>query len=186
MKRGRLNLLTALSLLLCAALGVLWVRSYWCVERVVHLWRPTEAYPGGGAIKATRIAIGHYPGRLLVSKAQWVSSNYTPWFYEGIDVDGVWERSGDWPSVTNEPYRERFSIRYLEEEYDGGGYRWEVIVPYYVLTLVTGVPACLWTTRRLWRRKMTGRGLCPSCGYDLRATPGRCPECGRVPTASGP
>jgi hypothetical protein len=35
--------------------------------------------------------------------------------------------------------------------------------------------------RRRRRAEQRSRaGLCPACGYDLRASAGRCPECGRV------
>ena len=49
----------------------------------------------------------------------------------------------------------------------------------------SGLLPLLWVGRRcvraVRRHERSKGGLCPSCGYDLRATPGRCPECGHVP-----
>jgi len=59
-------------------------------------------------------------------------------------------------------------------------------ISYWPIALLASVPlvmplvrkAAAWNARR--RSEMIGK--CKCCGYDLRATPGRCPECGAVAT----
>ena len=50
-------------------------------------------------------------------------------------------------------------------------------LPYWKLFLLLAAGPLLWACHRLLPRRRPA-GLCPRCGYDLRATPGRCPECG--------
>ena len=59
-----------------------------------------------------------------------------------------------------------------------------VVVPYWALLLAAG-SAAAWRMHRLRRRlarERSGAVPCVSCGYDLRATPTQCPECGTVVT----
>ena len=62
-----------------------------------------------------------------------------------------------------------------------------VLVPLWFAALVTGALPALWLTR--WRResvrdKRQRTGQCTGCGYDLRSSPQRCPECGTVPVGA--
>lgn len=51
-------------------------------------------------------------------------------------------------------------------------------VPLWPLIAATALPPMLYLYRRSRRLKRQQMGLCVQCGYDLRATPQRCPECG--------
>jgi len=65
---------------------------------------------------------------------------------------------------------------------DHGGWIFGVSVPYWLVIAITATLPIRWMTRRSRPFKATGR--CSACGYDLRASRDRCPECGAVPTVN--
>lgn len=58
----------------------------------------------------------------------------------------------------------------------------EFRLPYWGLLLLAGVVMlwinARWVRRRVLARRRRARGLCSSCGYDVRANRTQCPECG--------
>lgn len=59
--------------------------------------------------------------------------------------------------------------------------QWQVTAPMWAPVAMTLILPMVWVIR--WRRQRAREmiGKCAACGYDLRATPQRCPECGAVP-----
>ena len=56
-----------------------------------------------------------------------------------------------------------------------------VRVPWWSLVALCAAMPLFRATSFIRRRRRYRRGVCPGRGYDLRATPERCPECGAAP-----
>ena len=59
-----------------------------------------------------------------------------------------------------------------------------VVAPYWLFLVITGIRPALWVRNQIRHWRWRVKGKCAVCGYDLRETPERCPECGTaVPPA---
>jgi hypothetical protein len=60
----------------------------------------------------------------------------------------------------------------------GDTFQLRIVLPDWLLTLLAAILPVLAVWKRRRQLKALQSGCCLACGYDMRATPSRCPECG--------
>jgi hypothetical protein len=164
--RRLFTLLSALSLLLCLAAVVMWVRSHAGVQTILVESRPGQLLLVGvdappKTVRESRE--GESLEEFLAGLAHWnpPREQYLLGFYLARGGSGthVWAPG------------QSYTLQYF----------WVVGVPYWALVLLSLIAPAWWAWRRRAAARRARANACVNCGYDLRATPGRCPECGTVP-----
>jgi hypothetical protein len=190
--RKILNGLNVLSLVLCVGIVALWVRSHWVTYDLQY-----TGLHHGNHIVALRFnggrGLGFAVWRTIELKPQsvdaylaWDDDRNARWGWrfkssEAIPYSSMrraivstlwtWDHAfGDGRLGKREPdiYIQRDRLRHAIFPL------WAPVALFATGPLIRGV--------RLWRARRHRTGHCDHCGYDLRATPDRCPECGTIPT----
>ena len=184
------NVGTAASLLGCVAAAGVWGRSYF-VGDAVHVPRGPSGLEVGPVERAlqSRLWIAEAGrGRLCIvrlwgEQAALLSEDMDGWRHDvGAPSDAGFANlyMTAFPRVVDLP-----GFAYGRGSHGNAGFQGLAVHLAYPTALFALAPI-LWTigfVRRRRRAKRARGGLCAGCGYDLRASPERCPECGRVADA---
>jgi hypothetical protein len=173
------NLAAAVSLVLCIGTAAVWIASTRGSD--VRLAREWTDHNG-----ASDFAIDTGDG-IAISRTQ--ACEGLPEDFQIADEAPHWRFSvGDsrWQLFTRQArLEERFGFGELQRAWDDGQCTSGLTMPFSYPFIMTSLLPFAWSFTYVRRRMCpTTSGHCPTCGYDLRATPERCPECGTVPAAA--
>lgn len=194
MRRGGriiLAMLTALSLALFLLIWVLWIRS------AVGI---VDSYPVLTDDNTLVYPMSHN-NQLQVMVIHGWRDPVPKRYHGGLNGFGDWGKYGPQTPKPGQPGRQPRSWHYLMASVNGWsgdvpGWQvtpgrkvieytmpgWSLIIDYWVPALLTGllpgIVAFRFGRRWIGERRRRAVGLCAICGYDLRASTGRCPECG--------
>jgi hypothetical protein len=205
--RTLFNLAAAVSLVLGLVIALLWARSYWWLDKIGHA-RPR---PDGEEFMYVLISergevqfqdLHWQPPAATASNPFAANDRTAPldrpagFFADAVSLNDLYAQVPAWllppfrfGAFHARQVREMVGTTYGTRTPRVGLRRrvtcglvvvphWMLLAPTVVLPLVAGARAL----RRRWRARNRQRaGHCPVCGYDLRATPDRCPECGAAP-----
>ena len=110
----------------------------------------------------------------------------SPFLWLSIGLRGqhwiyVYETRGDNGVVTQHNLDLTLSsgvaFSWYANDYNDWSYR-QVTAPCWAIAAAAIPLPTIWLERRRKKVRAEMLGLCPKCGYDLRASPERCPECG--------
>ncbi|HWE96828.1 MAG TPA: hypothetical protein VG269_22905 [Tepidisphaeraceae bacterium] len=169
MKRRSFTLLSFISLLLFLATTALWVRSYGPAD---SFWRQQPRY-------AWRQISAHGQFGIL-----WVTVEDPALANTAIvTLSHDQFRFGPQLNALGRGMPRRFNAVGFSWYGPGGpaGTSWRLFITpiWFVWGLLMLLPWRWWVMNRRGRRQWKiEHEICLKCGYDLRATPGRCPECG--------
>ena len=162
MKRRVFNFAAGVSLVLCVATVVLWVRSYYLADSF-------------GLSQLNALSTDR--GQLLLLVAE-PNCNFSvrPGYRRAAlsDPSDTWNlrRFAD----------QTWNVLIAHGEQIPGLHI--VVVQFWALAVIAAAPLVLVLARSTLRRRRLAGHRCGTCGYDLRATPARCPECGAMPSAT--
>lgn len=185
MKRRLFNLAAAMSLVLCIATATLWVRSAIVADQWV--WRNASDSRSSFSLKSDRGGVAAWQRRESIripSAPDFEWTRHAPRGYLEAISNGRFRRVGSKWQLLGFGFLGNVEISSFILVTSGSA----VFVPYWAPVLITALAPLLCLCSRAGRRRIMARRRerrCLSCGYDIRAIPDRCPECGAGGRAHG-